>query len=126
MTTRVSTSSTLRNALTSRLVENWREVRHHIGAFIGLAAPSAPQKVTCTVTSQATSRDKAIQLAPGQLWSGSLQSGQEIACQAGLVWLTQSDDQTDYIMRPAQNFAAYNRGHIVVQALEESVFTIQV
>jgi len=58
-----------------------------------------------------------IHLAARELWSGKAAPGAQVVCERGIVWLTQPNDPSDYILRPGQWFSATCHGKILVQAL---------
>ena len=65
-------------------------------------------------------RHRSVTLRPRAIWSETLQAGERVRCERGVVWLTQSGDPEDYILRAGDDFTATRRGRIVAQALEYS------
>lgn len=59
------------------------------------------------------------------LWSARLNTGESVRCERGVLWLTQSGDATDYLLRAGQSFTATRRARVVVQAMEESLFCVE-
>lgn len=60
---------------------------------------------------------RAIALGAHQTWSATLPSGGRVHCECGVIWLTQSGEATDFILRAGQSFVAPRRGHVVAQAM---------
>ena len=48
-----------------------------------------------------------------------------MTCERGIVWLTQSGDPTDYLLRAGDRFTAQSRGRVVAQAFEYSLLCIE-
>lgn len=67
----------------------------------------------------------AVALGSRQLWSETLRVGERVRCEGGLVWLTQSGDATDYLLRAGESFTAQRRGRVVVQALEPASLCVE-
>ena len=71
---------------------------------------------------------REIALEAGQIWSAQLPQGARVNCARGVVWLTQSDDATDYVLSAGQSFVASQEGsHVVVQAINaaDAMVTIE-
>ena len=69
-----------------------------------------------------------IALEAGQIWSAQLPQGARVNCARGVVWLTQSDDTTDYVLSAGQSFVAHQESsHVVVQAINaaDAMVTIE-
>lgn len=64
-------------------------------------------------------------LAAGTVWSCELEAGQSIACLYGVLWLTQTGDSTDYLLRAGQSFTAGRRGRVAVQAMSGGTFALR-
>lgn len=58
-----------------------------------------------------------IDLATHEVWSRQVRPGSQIACQQGIVWITQSNDPHDYILHPGQRYLATCEGKVVAQAI---------
>lgn len=52
-------------------------------------------------------------------WSGD-QSGRTIEITRGTVWLTQSGDMTDFVIRKGESFRVTRPGRIVAQSLSDT------
>lgn len=50
--------------------------------------------------------------------------GKMISCLEGSLWVTQEQDLEDYILGPGESFMITVPGRVIVQALENSVFTV--
>jgi hypothetical protein len=50
--------------------------------------------------------------------------GTTIACERGMLWLTQSGDPVDHILLPNDSFVATKRGRIVIEAVREAAARI--
>ncbi len=60
---------------------------------------------------------REITLQPRQVWSAQLNVGERVRCGHGVIWLTQSGEARDFVLRAGQSFVAPRRGHVVAQAL---------
>ena len=72
-----------------------------------------------------TARVESVALPSRALWSRHLRRGQSVRCERGLLWLTQSGDATDYLLRAGDYFRAQGAGKVVVQALEACEFCVE-
>lgn len=61
-----------------------------------------------------------IVLCRRAVWSAHLQTGQILRCERGVLWLTQSGDARDIILRAGQDWKASRRGLVVAQAMQDS------
>ena len=71
---------------------------------------------------------REITLEAGQIWSAHLPWGARVNCARGVIWLTQSDDATDFVLSAAQSFvASQESSHVVVQAINaaDAMVTIE-
>lgn len=50
--------------------------------------------------------------------------GLEICGPTGHLWLTREGDSTDYIVPPGESFRTAQGGRVIVEALEDSTFTL--
>ena len=50
--------------------------------------------------------------------------GSELYCDAGVLWVTQSGDRNDYILRPGDAMTVNWRGKVLVEAMREADFHI--
>ncbi len=66
-----------------------------------------------------------VALHQGTVWSARLNAGESVCCKSGVLWLTQTGDATDYLLRAGEGFTATSPRCIVVQALEESRFRVE-
>ncbi len=66
-------------------------------------------------------RAVAFSLADNEATSlGRPGSGLEVACIAGLVWVTQSGDLEDHVLGPSEAIRLAGRGHVAMMALAPS------
>ena len=72
-----------------------------------------------------TIRAESVALPARALWSRQLLRGQSVRCERGVLWLTQSDDAKDYLLRAGDGFRAQGAGKVVVQALEACEFCVE-
>lgn len=61
-----------------------------------------------------------VALRPRQIWSANLRAGQSVRCERGVLWLTQSGEARDIILRVGQRWTAKRRGLAVAQAMGDS------
>lgn len=82
-----------------------------------------PQRATRTTRAM----PPAIALKPRQTWSATVPAGQRVHCERGVIWLTQSGETTDFILRAGQSFVAPRRSHVVVQAIsaQGAIFNLE-
>ena len=50
--------------------------------------------------------------------------GTEVFCDSGVLWVTQSGDYNDYILRAGDAMAVTRRGKILVEAMRDADFHI--
>lgn len=50
--------------------------------------------------------------------------GSELFCDAGVLWVTQTGDRNDYILRPGDTMTVTKRGKVLVEAMREADFHI--
>jgi len=55
----------------------------------------------------------------------TLDEGERICCTRGVVWLTQSGDGMDYLLRAGESFTARTRGHVVLQGMEDAQLCVE-
>ena len=72
-----------------------------------------------------TARTESVVLPSRAVWSRVLRPGETMTCERGIVWLTQSGDPTDYLLRAGDRFTAQSRGRVVAQAFEYSLLCIE-
>lgn len=48
-----------------------------------------------------------------------------IVCRSGEIWLTQSNDARDFLLRPGQAFTTAGKGRIVLWALAPAQVTVE-
>ncbi len=48
--------------------------------------------------------------------------GSELSCDSGLLWVTQTGDRKDYILRPGDTMVVNTRGKVLVEAMREADF----
>jgi hypothetical protein len=46
--------------------------------------------------------------------------GTVISCDKGILWLTESDDRQDYMLRPGHHVMIHQKGEVLIEALNES------
>jgi hypothetical protein len=51
-------------------------------------------------------------------------AGRVISCRKGILWLTQTGNRGDYLIRAGEGFAIDRPGVVLVSALEESLCTV--
>jgi hypothetical protein len=66
---------------------------------------------------QALERGAILDVWPGQ-------TGVAIGVKHGKLWVTQTGDPVDHILSAGESFTAEGRGMLVVEALEQSEFTL--
>ncbi len=47
--------------------------------------------------------------------------GLQIRCQSGRLWITQADDEQDYVLRAGEQFVVGKRGLVLIQSLGEGL-----
>lgn len=72
-----------------------------------------------------TARIEAVVLPSRSVWSRVLRRGETVTCERGAVWVTQSGDATDYLLRAGESFTSQSRGRVVAQAFEYSLLCIE-
>lgn len=50
--------------------------------------------------------------------------GTEIACQQGILWVTQQDDGNDYILNSGDSLVVSRRGRVVIEAISDAILHI--
>lgn len=65
-----------------------------------------------------------IRLAARSLHRIDSAKGQQITCLAGVVWLTQANDNRDIILSKGQSFIADRKGLAVVFALKDAAIAV--
>jgi hypothetical protein len=50
--------------------------------------------------------------------------GSTLHCAAGVLWVTQSGDRKDYILRPNEAMTVTHRGEVLVQAMRDAEFHV--
>lgn len=68
---------------------------------------------------------ESIALCSREVWSASLREGGRIRCVSGVVWLTQSGDETDFILGAGESFTARICGRVVVQGMEDAQLCVE-
>lgn len=53
-----------------------------------------------------------------------IKPGVTITCDQGIVWLTESDNRQDYMLRPGHSVTICRRGEVVIEALSDAAVTI--
>ena len=70
-------------------------------------------------------REQEKELATGRSENlGWTSRGKIISCLKGSVWVTQEKDLEDYILDAGESFMITVPGRVIVQALEDSVFSV--
>ena len=65
-----------------------------------------------------------IHLRTHEVWGSTTASGSRIACEQGIIWLTQPNDPRDHILHPGQRLLITRRGKVVIQALTAAMITV--
>ena len=73
-----------------------------------------------------SSAQSEITLEACQIWSAMLPQGARVNCVRGVIWLTQSDDATDFVLSAGQSFVAPHSSHVVVQAINGQVAVLEI
>ena len=50
--------------------------------------------------------------------------GTTLVCEKGILWLTRSDDFTDYMLEPGDQMVVTKTGNILIEALSDARFSI--
>ncbi len=50
--------------------------------------------------------------------------GMTLACDEGLVWLTESDNPQDYMLRPGHRMVIRRRGEVLIEALRDATVSV--
>jgi hypothetical protein len=69
---------------------------------------------TDTITLHAHHVERVQKIRPGMV----------ISCEAGMVWLTESDDIHDYILQSGQQLTVQKRGKVLIEALDEACVSV--
>lgn len=56
--------------------------------------------------------------------ANSNKPGMTVRCEGGLVWLTNSNDLQDYMLRPGHSMVVAKRSDVLIEALSEADITI--
>lgn len=51
--------------------------------------------------------------------------GTVILCHRGVLWVTQSGDQEDYVLGPGAAFSSEQHGEVLIQAMKDAVLSIR-
>lgn len=66
-----------------------------------------------------------ICLCPGKLYKvDGDQRGLQIICRRGKLWITQAEDEQDYILRAGERFVVARQGLILVESFSEGVMQL--
>ena len=68
---------------------------------------------------------RRITLQAGQLWCADVLQGTRIACQQGMVWITEVGDYRDHILGPGQLWTPLHGRHIVMQAMSNAIVELE-
>ncbi len=66
--------------------------------------------------------DEQISLESGAVWSLEPCRKQRLFCERGILWVTQTDDEKDYLLHAGESLTINEYSKVVVQALESAVF----
>jgi hypothetical protein len=61
-----------------------------------------------------------LKLATGLLWSRSVRGEVRISCLDGVLWLTRSGDNRDYLLHAGESLEFSGNSHIVIEALKDA------
>jgi hypothetical protein len=50
--------------------------------------------------------------------------GMTVTCDQGIVWLTESNDRQDYMLKPGHSMVIRQRGEVVIEALRDAAVSI--
>lgn len=50
--------------------------------------------------------------------------GTTVVCEKGILWLTQSEDLKDYMLKPGEKMVINKRTNVLIQALSEAKLSI--
>jgi len=50
----------------------------------------------------------------------------KVHCQQGVVWITQSGNPTDFLLRAGESFTSINKGVVLTQALQKGSIRVSV
>ncbi len=53
-----------------------------------------------------------------------IKPGMTVTCEQGIVWLTESNDMQDYMLKPGRSLVIRQRGEVVIEALSDAAVTI--
>lgn len=53
-----------------------------------------------------------------------IEPGMTVTCDQGIVWLTESNDQQDYMLKPGHSMVIRQRGEVVIEALRDATLSI--
>ena len=51
-------------------------------------------------------------------------AGRDVSCREGILWLTQTGNPGDHLLRKGETFSSARPGRLVIGALSDSVFTV--
>lgn len=52
-------------------------------------------------------------------------SGRVVSCREGMLWLTQTGNPGDHLLRAGETFSSDRSGRLVISALADSVFMVE-
>jgi hypothetical protein len=55
---------------------------------------------------------------------GTQKTGMTVVCEKGILWLTQSNDLRDYMLRPGDSLIINKRSHVLIEAMSEAHVSI--
>ena len=71
------------------------------------------------------SRSTSLQLLPRSFYHAQIiDPGSTLICEKGILWLTQSNDINDYMLKPGDQLVMNKKTNILVEALSESRMSI--
>ncbi|MEW6028624.1 MAG: DUF2917 domain-containing protein [Chloroflexota bacterium] len=53
-----------------------------------------------------------------------IEPGMTVTCDQGIVWLTESNDRQDYMLKPGHSMVIRQRGEVVIEALRDATLSI--
>jgi hypothetical protein len=76
-------------------------------------------------SSAAASQEREISLATHQLWSGVFLAPTRVLCHSGQIWITQTNDGEDYILRAGEEFVASPQSQIIISAFDAATVELK-
>lgn len=58
------------------------------------------------------------------LQAKNIEAGTTVLCETGILWLTQPDDYTDYMLEPGDRLTVSKQSNVLIEALSEARISI--